>query len=102
MVPEPQGEVAPPGEDGGGAARPQRVPRGIVAFEGGGGGFEPRAADGPVAVAAAALRPARVPQPPPDRLPQLPDAAGRGRAPQVKIDSVLLLIREVFGGSLLD
>lgn len=65
--------MATPGEDGGGETRPQRVPRRIVALAGHRIGSGPPY--GPLAVAAAALRLARVPQSPPDRIPQLPHVA---------------------------
>lgn len=66
--------MAPPGENGSGPSRPERVPRFVSVSS---GRFVPGIADGPLAVAAAPLRTPRLPQPPPDGLPELPDAARR-------------------------
>lgn len=68
--------MAPPGEDGGGETGPERIPRRLLPVQS--GGLQPRSPHGPVAVAAAPLRPARLPQSPPDRLSQLSNAAGGG------------------------
>lgn len=76
VVPEPASEMAPPGEDGGGETGPERIPRRHLPVQS--GGIQPGSPHGPVAVAAAPLRPARLPEPPADRLSQLPDPAGGG------------------------
>lgn len=65
--------MASPGKDGGGAARPQRVPRRVVVVAR--RRLQSGITDGPVAIAATTIRPARFPQPPANRLPQLSDVA---------------------------
>lgn len=78
LVPEPEGEMAPPRENGGGSSRPQRVPCGESESR---RQLQFSAADGPVALAAAPLRSAGLPEPSADRISQLPDVARR-RGPQ--------------------
>lgn len=77
MVPEPEGQVAQTGEDGGGQTGPER----LRALDDGrfaqpDAGVQPGPARRPVAIAAAAVRAARFPVAPADRLPELPDATG--------------------------
>lgn len=80
VVPEPKGQVAPAGEDGGGPIGPERL-RALDddRFAGSDAGLQPGAARRPVAVATAAVRAARFPVAPADRLPELPDAARRAQ-----------------------
>lgn len=72
--------MAAPREDGGGETGPQWVPRGLFAFEG--GGFESRAADGPVAITAVTFGVTRIPEPSANWLSELPDVSGRHRPQQ--------------------
>lgn len=80
VVPEPEGQVAPAGEDGGGTIGPQRL-RALDddRFAGPDAGLQPCAARRPVAIAAAPVRAARFPVASADRLPELPDAARRAQ-----------------------
>lgn len=80
MVPEPEGQVAQTREDGGGPTGPER----LRALDDDGlaepnARIQPCAAGWPVAVAAVAVRSARFPVAPADRLPELPDAARRAQ-----------------------
>lgn len=78
LVPEPEGQVAQTGEDGGGQAGLERL-RALHddRFAEPDARIEPGAAGGPVAVAAAVVRVTGFPVTPADRLPELPDAARR-------------------------
>lgn len=80
VVPEPKGQVAQTREDGG---RPTGAQR-LRALDDDGlaepnARLEPGAAGRPLAVAAAAVRAARLPVAPADRLPELPDATRRAQ-----------------------
>lgn len=76
LVPKPKGQVAQTRKDGGGSVGPQRLRAlhndGLVGPD---ARLESGAARRPLAVAAPAVRAARLSIAPADRLPELPDAA---------------------------
>lgn len=80
MVPKPPGQVAQTREDGGSSIGPERL-RALHddRFAEPDARLEPGAARRSLAVTAPAVRAARVPVAPADRLPELPDAARRAQ-----------------------
>lgn len=89
VVPEPEGQVAQTGEDGGGKAGPKRL-RALNddRFAEPDAGVQPGAARRPVAVTTAAVRVTRFLVAPADGLPELPDAAGCALRPPVVLTEV--------------